>query len=232
MGYCHPVTEAPQLDDQDEQTAPASPSPDGPTAEPELMTYAEFGEAFMHQVLHLDRVLESIDRALGDEIRLGPMGAGPGRKIAKLTAQGRFRPSRGRVLPGPLIRYAIEVPVDVSFDLDLPLDSLRFHAEVLIPIGITLKVAEPLTILWDITAPTEEQIQLDLSTEKRRSAVIQKLAGMEGELRRFLVRFVERELGKPHIFRATHIELDQIIAGAWPQLAAQFLPNSPEDRTR
>lgn len=222
------MTEARQLDPDEPDPIPAPPA----EPEPELMTYAEFGEAFMRQVLHLDRVLESIDRALGEEIHLGPMGAGPGRKIAKLTAHGRFRPARGRVLPGPLMRFAVEVPVDVSFDLDLPLDSLRFHAQVLIPIGITLKVAEPLTILWDITPPTEEQLRLDLSTEKRRSAVLQKMAGMEGELRRFLVRFVERELAKPHIQRASRIELDTVINNAWEHIASQFLPNSPEDRRR
>lgn len=230
VGYCQPVTEATQLDDQADQ-APLAAEPES-RPEPELITYAEFGEAFMHQVLHLDRILECIDRALGDEIRLGPMGAGPGRKIATLTAQGRFRPSRGRKLPGPLIRFDVEIPVDVDFDLDLTLDSLRFHAEVLVPIGVTLKVAEPLTILWDITTPTEDQIQFQLSTDQRRSAMLQKVAGMEGELRRFLVRFVERELGKPHIQRAAHIELDRVIANAWPHLASQFLPNSPEDRMR
>lgn len=219
------MTEAPALQDPDD--LPVEPLP-----ERELMTYAEFGERFMDQVLHVDRVLECIDRILGEDIRLGPMGAGPGRKIAKLTAQGRFRPSRGRRLPGPLVRFAVEVPVDVTFDLDLPLDSLRFHATVLIPIGITLKVAEPLTIVWDVIPPHEDQVVLDLSTEKRRSAVLQKLAGMEGELRRFLIRFVHRELSKPHVDRATHIELDRVIDNAWEALACQFLPNSPEDRTR
>lgn len=214
------------------QDAPEDVADVEPAPERELMTYAEFGEAFMEQILHVDRVLECIDRILGEDIRLGPMGAGPGRKIAKLTAQGRFRPSRGRRLPGPLIRFAVEVPVDVTFDLDLPLDSLRFHAQVLIPLGITLKVAEPLTILWEVTAPQEDQVVLDLSTEKRRSAVLQKMAGMEGELRRFLIRFVDRELSKPHVDRATHIELDSIINNAWEALACQFLPNSPEDRTR
>lgn len=227
MGYCHAVTEAHSLDE-----TPAEGASPEVVPEPELMTYADFGEVFIRRVLHLDRVLEGLGRALGDEIRLGPMGAGPGRKIAKLTAFGKFRPATGRVLPGPLVRYAIELPIDVTFDLDLPLDSLRFHAEVLIPLGITLKVAEPLTVLWDVTTPSEDEVRIDLSSEQRRSTVLQKLAGLEGELRRFIVRFVERELGKPHIQRATRIHLDQVIDGAWEQIASQFLPNSPEDRLR
>lgn len=224
LGYCLRVTEAPLLHPSDaDETSSGTP---------QRLDYAVFGEQFLRRVLHLDRILECIDRALGDEIRLGPMGAGPGRKIAKVTAHGTFGASRGREVPGDSIRYAVEVPIDVDFHLDLPLDSMTFHAQVTIPLGITVHMEEPLVIVWDVVPPTEDEVVLDLSTDTRRSAVLQKLAGLEGELRRFIIRFIERELTKPHIQRATHIDLPAIIDGAWPYLAQQFLPNSPEDRTR
>jgi hypothetical protein len=93
-----------------------------------------------------------------------------------------------------------------------------------------LRVVEPLTILWDITSPDAEQVQIEIRGETRRSVVLQKLAGMDGELRRFLLRFVDRELEKPHVLKARRIDVISVIDGAWPEIAAQFLPNGPDDR--
>ena len=78
------------------EAAPIEPDPDS-SPEPELsaddrfedllersepgnaISYDEFGMRFMNLVLHRDRVMESINRVLGDEFQLGPIGAGPGR---------------------------------------------------------------------------------------------------------------------------------------------------------
>jgi hypothetical protein len=195
------------------------------------LAYEAFGEVFLRQVLHKDRVLESIDRILGTEFALGPMGAGPGRRVATLTATGRFRPCSGREVDGPHVSYLVDVPVDVLFDLDLRVDAHRFHADVVVPLRVDLRVVEPLTIVWDITPPAEDAVQIDVKGETRRSTVLQKVAGMDGELRRFLLRFVDRELDKPHVRRAMRIDIPTVIDGAWPQIAAQFLPNGPEDRS-
>lgn len=194
------------------------------------LPFEAFGEVFLREVLHTRRVLESIDRILGEEFHLGPMGAGPGRRVARLTAHGAFRSCTGEQLPGPPLRYRVVVPVDVTFDLQLPLDTQRFRAEVLVPLGVTLRVVEPLTIVWDITPPTEDEVQISVTGEKRRSVLLQKAAGFDGEIRRFLVRFVHRELQKPHVRKACRIPVIDVIDGAWPQIAAQFLPNGPEDR--
>ncbi|WP_310964947.1 hypothetical protein [Nocardioides terrisoli] len=189
-----------------------------------------FGEEFLRRVLHLERVLESIDRILGTEFALGPIGAGPGRKVAQITATGSFLPCTGEPLDGPEVGYRVLVPVEVDFDLDLRVDSHRFHAEVVVPLRVVMRTVEPLTILWDIDPPTAEDLEITIRGETRRSTVLQKVSGMDSELRRFLLRFVQRELEKPHVRRAQRIDVASVIDGAWPQIAAQFLPNGPEDR--
>ena len=42
------------------------------------------------------------DVVLGPTIKLGPIGAGPGRKAATVSALGTFRPCKGDVIPGEL----------------------------------------------------------------------------------------------------------------------------------
>lgn len=204
---------------------------DGPDASEadNAIGYDEFGMRFMNLVLHRDRVMESINRVLGEEFRLGPIGAGPGRKVAKATAAGTFGTAYGEALPD-VVGYQVNLPVQVSFHLDLGVDMLRFDADVLLPLRLTMELVEPLTILWHITPPDPDDVEMTVTSESRRATVLQKLTGLDGELRRFIVRFVDRELEKPHVRKAMRIDLVTLIDNAWEHIAEQFMPNGPEDR--
>jgi hypothetical protein len=193
------------------------------------ISYDEFGMRFMDLVLHRDRVMESINRVLGEDFRLGPIGAGPGRKVAKVTATGTFGKAHGDALPD-VVGYQVNLPVHVSFHLDLSVDLLRFDADVLLPLRLTMELVEPLTILWHITPPDADDVVMTVASDSRRATVLQKLTGLDEELRRFIVRFVERELEKPHVRKAMRIDLVTLIDNAWEHIAAQFMPNGPEDR--
>lgn len=197
---------------------------------PEMaISYDEFGMRFMNLVLHRDRVMQSINRVLGEEFRLGPIGAGPGRKVAKVTATGTFGTAYGEALPD-VVGYQVNLPVHVSFHLDLGVDLLRFDADVLLPLRLTMELVEPLTILWHITPPSPDDVVMTVASDSRRATVLQKLTGLDDELRRFIVRFVDRELEKPHVRKAMRIDLVTLIDNAWEHIAAQFMPNGPADR--
>jgi hypothetical protein len=197
--------------------------------------YDEFGMRFMDLVLHRDRVMESINRVLGDDFQLGPIGAGPGRKVAKVTAAGTFGTAYGEALPAnpdeQRVGYHVNLPVSVAFHLDLGVDMMRFDADVVLPLRLTMELVEPLTILWHISPPHPDDVSITVKSDTRRSAVLQKLTGLDGELRRFIVRFVDRELEKPHVRKAMRIDLVTLIDNAWEHIATQFMPNGPEDRS-
>ena len=218
------TTPEPVTEPAPEPVQAAAPDPDADAGTDVPMTYDAFGEVFLRRVLHLERVLRSIDRILGPTFELGPIGAGPGRKIARLTARGQFLPTRGEEIAAADVAYRVWLPVSVDFELDLRVDTHRFHAQVLVPLIVRLRLIEPLTILWDITPPTEEDLQIEITGESRRSTALQKLVGLDGELRRFLLRFVDRELEKEHVLTARRIHVDRVIDGAWPEIADQFLP--------
>jgi hypothetical protein len=219
-GVTDAASTEPEADLTDAAARPAQP-----------IGYDEFGMRFMDLVLHRDRVMESINRVLGEQFELGPIGAGPGRKVAKVTANGTFGKAYGEALPD-VVGYEVNLPVSVTFHLDLGVDTMRFDAEVLLPLRLTMELVEPLTILWHIAPPSPDDVAIDVQSDNRRAAVLQKLTGLDGELRRFIVRFVERELEKPHVQKAMRIDLVTVIDNAWEHLATQFMPNSPEDRGR
>jgi hypothetical protein len=215
-----------RIDPEDEPVVdPAAPVAPGP----QPIGYDEFGMRFMDLVLHRDRVMESINRVLGEDFQLGPIGAGPGRKVAKVTAAGTFGKAYGEALTD-VVGYSVNLPVSVAFHLDLGVDMMRFDAEVLLPLRLTMELVEPLTILWHIAPPLPDDVSIDVKSDNRRAAVLQKVTGLDGELRRFIVRFVERELEKPHVRKAMRIDLVTLIDNAWEHIATQFMPNGPEDR--
>lgn len=197
---------------------------------PGEISYEAFGVEYIRRVLHKERVLRLVNEVLGETIELGPIGAGPGRSFATVSVVGTYRPAKGEEIPGDLLTYRVFLPISVVFDLDMRVDRLRFNADVVVPLTMSVHIDAPLTIRIDIAVPGEDEIALNLQTPTRRGTVLQKLAGLESELKRFLIKVVRTELAKPYVRRATHLDMEELINGAWPQLAASFLPASPEDR--
>lgn len=192
------------------------------------LSYEQFGVNFIRMVLHQQRVMESVDRLLGEKIELGPMGAGPGRVFAKARATGWFHDTHGSEIVDDHLVYRVFLPVTVDFEIQIAKDVNRFRAEVIIPLTLTVRIEAPLTIIWDIALPHDDEVTITVETGKRRSAALQRMTGLDDELRRFLVRVIETEFSKPHVQRATRIDMAAVIDAAWPVIADQFLPPLPE----
>ncbi|MFC5730322.1 MULTISPECIES: hypothetical protein [Nocardioides] len=193
-------------------------------------SYQRFGVNWIRRVLDRERVLRTIDDVLGEKIELGPIGAGPGRAFASVSILGQFHPTSGEEVPAELLTYAVNLPISVVFDLALPLDTLTFSAEVLVPLVVVVHTEEPVCLRLEIRVPTEDQIELHLHTDTRRGRTLQRIAGLESELRRFLIKVLTTELDKPYVKRATFLDMEQLIDHAWPALSSQFLPQGPDDR--
>lgn len=222
-----PATVAPEPAPEPDP-APAPDLEPDPAPADGAIGYDEFGMRFVNLVLHKDRVMKSINRVLGDEFQLGPIGAGPGRKVARVTASGTFGEAYGDALPD-VVGYEVNLPVRVDFQLDLGVDVLGFDADLVLPLRLTMELVEPLTILWHITPPLPDQVEMTVISDSRRAAVLQRVTGLDGELRRFIVRFIERELEKPHVVTAMRIDLVTLIDNAWEHIASQFLPTPSEN---
>lgn len=215
------------VDDGTVIVAPGGPLGGEPAEE---ITYEQFGAAYIRQVLHKQRILSMINDVLGPTIELGPIGAGPGRKAATVTVVGAFGETTGEEIPGDILAYRVFLPISVVFDIDMRVDKHRFVADVGVPLTLTVHTVAPLRVRIDITVPGAEEVELALQAGTRRGAVLQKVAGLEAELRRFLVKVVRTELAKPYVRRATDFDMAGLIDEAWPGIAAVILPRGPEDR--
>lgn len=191
------------------------------------ISYEDFGRRLFASVLHEERIEDSVATVLGDRIQVGPFGAGPGRFLAKVSAVGTIGRPRATAIPGPMVAYRVDLPIEVAFDLDLAVDVQTFRASLVVPLTLTARAAAPLTIVWDITPPEDHELSVRVEVDSRRAELVRRLVGIDEELRRFMLRYVSRELRKEHVIRATHIHLGEVIDAAWPMISAQFLEPGP-----
>ncbi|HEX6388026.1 MAG TPA: hypothetical protein VFZ89_01215 [Solirubrobacteraceae bacterium] len=176
--------------------------------------YAVFGERFFEHAVTAERVARGVAGIAGDPIAFGPIGAGPG-KIAQVSATGVVGEARVERLPADEVAFRLSIPVKLDLEIDLGVDSHTFHALVTVNLTLTARAAEPLRVVIDIDDPTWEDIDVELEAETLRGGLLQRVAGIDREIGRFVARYVRRELDKPRIRAARDIDVAARIDGAW-----------------
>ncbi len=184
---------------------------------PESTSYEEWGAAFFREAINEDRVLEAVNALAGRPIDVGPMGVGPGR-IAKVRAFGSIGQAEASPLPGERIAYQVLLPVEVTFELDLQVEKQRFDADVLVPITLTALALRGVRIHVHARPPRAREVQVRVRADTRRATMVQRLANVEGELRRFVAGYVRRELDRPQVRSARDIDVSAAIDKAWEHL--------------
>jgi hypothetical protein len=187
-------------------------------SEAERCTYEEFGTLFFRAAVTPERILGAVDGIAGEPIDFGPMGVGPGR-IARVTAEGQIGEATATELPGIPISYRLVVPVSLDFTVDLQVEKHHFHADVEVPLTVSAHATPDLRIVVDVTPPNPDELELDLAAEGLRAGLLKRVANIDGELRRFVAKYVARELEKPHIAATRNIDVGVSIDVAWAKMA-------------
>lgn len=181
--------------------------------EQEFCSYGTFGLRFFQHAVTVERIIGGVSGLTGRPIEFGPLGAGPA-KIAKLQATGRIGQAVvQRVVEDEPLRFRLNLPVDLKFTVSLPATEHRFTADVDVELRLTARAAEPLRVVIDIDRPERKDITVSLKGEGIASTVLQMVSGMDYELKRFLARYIGKEIEKPHIRQARDVNLIPLIQG-------------------
>ncbi len=190
---------------------PYEPGPEHDLAE---SSYQAWGVAFFQNAISESRILAGVSGLAGEPIDFGPIGVGPGR-LAKVSATGRIGEPTAERLDDCPVRFRVRLPVEVDFTLSLQVDTQRFHARLDVPVILTARALEPLTVCIEVTPPRPQDIEISMTAEGLRATVVQQVADVKGELRRFVAKYVAREVTKPHITAARTIDVLTVIDKAW-----------------
>ena len=198
-------------------------APDEPAGDERTISYEQWGVDFFLEAISEERVLGAVNTIAGQPIDFGPMSAGPG-GIAKVRAYGVIGRAIATRLRGDRVAYRVLLPVDLTFELDLQVEKQQFDAELLVPLTLTAVARSGLQIFIEATPPSGSEVQVELKAKGLRASVVQRVANVEGELRRFVARYVAKELDKPHVREARVIEVSRAIGQAWAAIAPRPRP--------
>ncbi|HYH61933.1 MAG TPA: hypothetical protein VD766_08710 [Solirubrobacterales bacterium] len=177
------------------------------------ISYADFGERFFEQAVTEGRIVGALDGLAGDQIEFGPKGAGPGR-LAKVRAKGTFGQASAERIPSDEVSFRLTIPVDLDLEIEI-VDRNRFDVAVIVGLTLVARAAEPLRVVIDIDEPTEKDVNVVVEADGIRASVLQRVGGIDREIGRFVARYIQRELEKPHIVAARDIDVAARIDGAW-----------------
>lgn len=180
----------------------------------EFTSYEDFGRQFFATAVSKERILAGVNVLAGEPIVFGPIGAGPGR-IAKVTAHGTIEKASIARIPGELVRFRVELPVSLSLAINLQLETQHFDAGLVLPLVLTARAVNGCAVFIEALPPRDDEITVDLHASGLRASLLQRAAGIEGELRRFVAKYVARELEKPRIRQARLIDVAASIDSAW-----------------
>jgi len=200
------------------------PLQDAGSSEDREVSYEQWGVDFFLEAISEERVLGAVNTIAGQPIDFGPMGVGPGR-IAKVRAYGAIGKAVATRLTGDRISYRVLLPVSLTFEIDLQIEKQLFEAELLVPLTLTAVALSGVRIFIEAKPPLSEEVQVELRARGLRASVLQRVADVEGELRRFVARYVEKELDKPGIRAARTIDVSHAIGQAWGSIS----PDSRRD---
>ena len=184
----------------------------------DFVSYEQWGADFFAEAVSGERILAAVDNIAGQPIDFGPIGVGPG-KIAKVRAYGAIGSASASRLEGPEISYRVELPVDLTFELDLQVETHTFHADLLVPLTLTARAVSGVRVYIEVVPPRTADVQVQVRAEGLRASIMQRVANIEGELRRFVARYVAREVAKPHVEAARLIDVAGAIDRAWATIS-------------
>jgi hypothetical protein len=185
-----------------------------PAPPDDRVSYAAFGAGFFEHAVTEARIVGSLDGLAGDKIEFGPIGAGP-RRLAQVSASGVVGAASAERLEGEEVAFRLLIPVSLDLRIDLGVDHHRFRADVTVSLRLTARAAPPLRVVIDIEKPTWRDVTVAVKAEGLRATVLQRVAGIDREIGRFVARYVARELDKPHIRQARDIDVARRIDRAW-----------------
>jgi hypothetical protein len=187
------------------------PAPD------DAISYEQWGVDFFTTAISRTRVLDSVHSIVGRHIEIGPARVGPG-GIARMTAHGTVGQVIADRLEGDTIAYRVLVPIDLSFEVDLHVEKQHFQARLGVPLTLTAVALPGLRIFIDATPPLAEEVHVELDAQTRRASLLEKAAGVEDVLRRFVTDYVRDELDRPEVRRTRSIEVSPAIVEVWESI--------------
>ncbi|MGH3959932.1 hypothetical protein [Mycobacterium sp.] len=180
----------------------------------DYLTYEDFGRRFFEVAVTEARVGAAFAQIAGEEFAMAPITQGPG-KIAKVSATVKIQGPQVSRNVGDAITFDIHIPLAIDLLVDLRLDKQRFLVDGDVALTATARAAEPLLLIVDVAKPRPSDITVHVSSKTLRGEVLRIIAGVDGEIRRFIAHYVADEIDSPQSQSAQVIDVAAQLDETW-----------------
>lgn len=178
------------------------------------VTYEEFGRRFFEVAVTEARVAAAFSQIAGEEFQTGPIRQGPG-GLARVSANVKIQQPQVTRNLGQMITFDIRIPLAIEMIVDLRLDKQRFMVDGEIALRASAHAAEPLLLVIDVGKPRPSDIMVHVAATSIRGELLRIVAGVDGEIRRYIAQHVANEIDSPQSQAAQVIDVAKELAAAW-----------------
>ncbi len=174
--------------------------------DPKYISYAEFGHRFFELAVTRDRIEQAVSSVGGRPVDVGPFAVGP-LGLIKVRANGHVGTPTVRDRAGEHVSFDLCVPITLAMLIEIGFDKNRFDALVEARLVVNARAADPLRVVIDVEPPSRRNIHVQVKADGLRASVVQIFGGVNGELKRTVVKAIRDELAKPAARRARVIDI-------------------------
>ena len=182
----------------------------------EYTSYERFGINFVHHAVTAERIKASITGLASQEIVSGPNPAGPG-GIATAKSVGRIGEVRVLPEPGDLLGFRAVLPIDLELDIKLGPVSNRYRGLVEVPIRLTVQVADPLTIVIEVSPVHGNEITADIRPSNVGADLLSRVGNIDAEVKGEVARIVNEKMNTEQARAERVIDVGALIDRSWDE---------------
>ena len=192
-------------------SADEAAAPEGDERE---FSYETFGRRFFEYAVTTERVESALASIAGDRIDVGPRSIGPG-GVASITASGHVVAPKVTPREGEVIAFDVTLPVHLALEVRLAGQSHRFDADLHADLRLTARALAPLRIFIDVATPAEADLRVEVASRGFGANVLNRLADVEGELRRHVAHYIAEQIDAPRIRALRDIDVADRLERSW-----------------
>lgn len=183
-----------------------------------MVSYQDFGAAFIDEAVSLARIEQAASAVAGDEVDVGPIGVGPG-DAATVIAKGTLGAPTAKAAAAEADgtrRFVVSIPAELRLSVKVAGTLHRFEASVLVRLQLTVRTAvQPLALIVDIAAPEVFDMEVDVRASGVVARVLGRLGNVDGKIRKEVVKVIQQRLDAPEAQAATVIDISDYIEAVW-----------------
>ncbi len=179
-----------------------------------ILTSDEFVRRALAAAAPPQRVSEVVARLVGDEIKIGPISAGPC-EAASANAVGVPGAVHAELCDDAVWHQIVTIPIDLSVLVEVAGGIARFQGPVQVQTRIRLQIEQPCDVVVHVEDVHSRNITTALEGIGVSARIVGRLGGIDDIVADQVLTYVNDLIRSPEFEAALHIDVTGLLGRAW-----------------